>query len=113
MNLTDTQNLLTSLMRGIDKKTLLTVEAHDDPERPAVTVRLSRDKRTRSLQFSEAELIAGQADLIGRNRLRTALKQARDRMWHETGYIFSTKMERQKAEGVQWFRPSQGGRGRR
>ena len=113
MTMNDIQNLLTGLMRGIDKKTAVTVEHRPDPNRPGVTVRLSRDKRIGSLEFSETDLLAAQSDLARRNRLRTALKHARDRMWEETTYIFSTKTENQKSEGTQWFRPSQGGRGRR
>ena len=113
MTMTEVQNMLTTLMRGIDKKTLLTVEARPDPNRPAVLVHLSRDKRTGSLEFAEADLIAGQTDLARRNRLRTALKRARDRMWEETTYIFSTKTENQKGDGRMWSRPQHGGGGRR
>ena len=113
MTMTEVQNMLTTLMRGIDKKTLLTVEARPDPNRPAVLVHLSRDKRIGTLEFAEVDLLAGQTDLARRNRLRTALKRARDRMWEETTYIFSTKTENQKSEGMSWFRPTQGGRGRR
>lgn len=114
MTMTEIQNLLTELMRGIDKKTTLIVEPSGDPNRSAVTVRLSRDKRTGSLQFTETDLTAAQTDLMRRNQLRSALKRARDRMWEgEPGHIFRTKMEPHKAEGMQWSRPSQGGRGRR
>ena len=113
MTMTEIQDLLTSLMRGIDKKTVLTVEQRPDPDRPGVTVQLSRNRRTGSLQLAEADLIAGQTNLMRRNHLRAALKRARDRMWEDTGYIFSTKVARPKAEGMQWFRPQQGGRGRR
>jgi hypothetical protein len=112
MTMMDIQNLLTGLMRGIDKKTALTVEQRSDPTQSAVTVHLSRDKRSTSLQFSETDLIAGQTDLMQRNRLRAALKRAHDRMWQETGYIFTTKMAEHKMESS-WSRPSQGGRGRR
>ncbi len=113
MNMTEIQNLLTTLMRGIDKKTAVAVHPRQDPTHPGVTVHLSRDKRTGTVEISEADLIASQADLMYRNRIRTALKRARDRMWEETSYIFSTKTEHQKPEGNQWFRPAQGGRGRR
>jgi hypothetical protein len=113
MTTNEIQNLLTSLMRGIDKKTTLTIEQRPDAERPGVTVHLSRDKRVGTLEISETDLLASQSDLMQRNRVRTALKRARDRMWEETSYIFSTKTEHQKPEGNQWFRPAQGGRGRR
>jgi hypothetical protein len=114
MNVSEISSLLNTMMRGIDKKTTLTIEERQDPERPGVTVHLSRDKRTQTLEISEADLIASKSDLMRRNRIRTALKRARDRMWEETGYIFSTKVERQKPEGMQFFRPMQGGgRGRR
>jgi hypothetical protein len=113
MTMTEIQNMLTTLMRGIDKKTLLTVEARPDPNRPVVLVHLSRDKRTGLLEFSEADLLASQTDLARRNRVRTALKRSRDRMWEETTYIFSTKTENQKGDGMQWNRPQQGFRGRR
>ena len=110
MTLTDIEKMLTTLMRQIDKKTVVTIEHNANADRPVVTARLSRDKRVGSLQLAEADLVAAQTDLMIRNRLRTALKRARDRMWEETGYIFSTKVEHQKPEGAQWFRPSQGGR---
>jgi hypothetical protein len=113
MTMTEVEKLLKSLLRNIDNKTTLTVEQRPDADRPGVTVRLSRDKRTGSLQFTDADLIAAQTDLAARNRLRTALKRTRDRMWEETTYIFSTKVEHQKGEGMQWFRPQQGGRGGR
>jgi hypothetical protein len=113
MTMTEIQNLLTGLMRGIDKKTTLTIENRPNTTNPGVTVHLSRDKRVGTLEISETELLASQADLMQRNRIRTALKRARDRMWEETSYIFSTKTENQKPEGNSWFRPSQGGRGRR
>jgi hypothetical protein len=112
MTMTEIQTLLTGLMRGIDKKTHLTIEVGADPARPAVTVHLSCGKRSGSLQLSVADLTAGQTDLMRRNRLRTALKQAHDRMWAETGYIFSTKTERPKSDAQHWFRPPQGGGGR-
>ncbi len=113
MNVTEIRNLLTELMRSIDKKTALTVTQCSDADRPRVMVQLSRDQRTGSLQFAETDLIAGQTDLMRRNQLRTALKRARDRMWEETGFIFSTKLGQHKSEGAQWSRPTQGGRGRR
>jgi len=109
------RGLLTSMMRGIDKKTALTVLARPEAENPGVTVQLNRDKRSATLEVSEADLVASQTDLMQRNRIRTALKRARDRMWEETKYIASTKVEHQKPEGNQWFRqqPGGGGRGRR
>ncbi len=114
MTTNEVQNLLTTLMRSIDKKTLVTIEARPSDERPGVTVHLSRDKRTGTLEVSETELIASQTDLMQRNRIRTALKRARDRMWEETSHIFSTKVERHVPEGgFQFFRSNQGGRGRR
>ena len=114
MTMTEIQNLLTGLMRGIDKKTTLIIEQRPNAANPGVTVHLSRDKRVGKLEVSEAELLGCQADLMRRNRIRTALKRSRDRMWEETTYIFSTKTENQKPEGNQWFRQSGGGfRGRR
>jgi hypothetical protein len=113
MTMSDIQKLLSELMRGIDKKTTVTIEQRPSPTNPGVTVHLVRDKRTGTLEISEADLLASQADLMQRNRIRTALKRSRDRMWEETSYIFSTKTENQKPEGNSWFRPSQGGRGRR
>jgi hypothetical protein len=112
MTTAEIQDLLTTLMRGIDKKTILTFELRNDPERPGVTVRLTHDKRSGSLEISEDDLIAGRTDLMRRNRLRTALKQARDRMWAQPQHIFSTKVERQAPDPA-WFRPPPGGRGRR
>lgn len=113
MNLSEINSLLNTMMRGIDKKTALTVEQRPDPERPGVTVHLSRDKRSGTLEISEADLVASQSDLMRRSHIRTALKRARDRMWEETRQMFSTKVEHQKPEGMQFFRSTQGGRGRR
>lgn len=113
MTTSEMQDFLTTIMRGIDKKTVLRVEAMNDPERPRVTVHLQRDKRTGTLEISEADLRASKDDMMQRNRLRTALKRARDRMWEETRPIFSTKVEHHKMEGTPFFRPMQGGRGRR
>ena len=113
MTVSEIQNVLNSLMRSIDKKTALTVELCPDANEGGVTVQLRRAKRTGSLQLAEADLYAAQTDLMRRNRVRTALKRARDRMWEETRHIFSTKVEHQKVQGAAWFRPYQRGRGRR
>ncbi len=113
MTTTQIQELLNGLMRGIDKKTVVRIETPTDPERPHIVVHLSRDKRAATLDIAEADLVASQTDMMQRNRLRTALKRARDRMWEETRPIFSTKVERQKLEGPGFFRAPQGGRGRR
>jgi hypothetical protein len=112
MKTTEIQQLLNTLMRGIDKKTVLTFEPRTDATHPGVTVRLSREKRIGSLEISEEDLVAGQTDLVRRNQLRTALKRARDRMWEEARPIFSTKVEH-AAPDKSWVRPMQGGRGRR
>ncbi|MBI4515492.1 MAG: hypothetical protein HY699_06730 [Deltaproteobacteria bacterium] len=113
MTTTEIQGVLDSLMRGIDKKTVVTIELRPDADGPAVTVQLRCDKRTGSLQLTEADLFAARTDLMRRNRVRTALKRARDRMWDETRPLFSTKSEHQKAQGAAWFHPSQRGRGGR
>lgn len=113
MTMAEIENLLTQLMRGIDKKTAITIEHREGPGRPGITVHLSRDRRAGTVEISEADLDASQTNLMYRNRIRTALKRARDRMWEETGYIFSTKVEHQKPEGAGFFRPMHGGRGRR
>ena len=113
MTMSEMQSALNSLMRGIDKKTALTIALRPDGAAPGVTVQLRRDKRIGSLQLTEADLFAAQTDLMRRNRLRTALKRARDRMWEETRYIFSTKVEHPKMQGAAWFHLAQRGRGRR
>lgn len=113
MTIKEIQDVLNGLMRGIDRKTAVTVEPRSDADEPSVMVQLRRDKRIGSLQLAEADLIAAQTDLMRRNHVRTALKRARDRMWEETRYIFSTKVEHQKAQGAAWFHPYQRGRGRR
>ena len=114
MTMNEIQSALNGLMRGIDKKTALTVEPRPDGGEPGVTVQLRRDKRIGSLQLTEADLFAAQTDLMRRNRVRTALKRARDRMWEAPHHIFSTKVEHQKSsQGAAWFHPAQRGRGRR
>ena len=114
MTRAEIHELLTTLMRGIDKKTALTLEYDEGTEHPGATVHLSRDKRTASVRISEADLVASQTGLMERNRVRTALKRAHNRMWEEPGHIFSTKTERHALEGAtHFFRPMQGGRGRR
>lgn len=112
MTTTEIQELLNGLMRGIDKKTVLTFEPRPNAAHPGVSVRLSRDKRVGLLEISEDDLVAGQTDLLRRNRLRTALKRARDRMWEEERPIFSTKVTYATPDKT-WMRPPQGGRGRR
>jgi hypothetical protein len=113
MTNTEVHELLNTMMRGIDKKTALIIEQLQHADRPGIIVHLSRDKRTGTLEIPEDDLRACQSDLMRRNRVRTALKRARDRMWEETTYIFSTKVENQKPEGTNFFRPMQRGRGRR
>lgn len=113
MTMSEIQDVLNSLMRGIDKKTALTVELRPDPTAPGVRVQLRCEKRTGSLDLTEADLFAAQTDLMRRNHVRTALKRARDRMWEQTRHIFSTKLERSADQGPGWFQPSQRGRGRR
>ena len=113
MTVGEIQDLLNSLMRGIDKKTALTVQPRSAAGEPGVIVQLRRDQRTGLLQFTEADLCAAQTDLMRRNRVRTALKRAHDRMWEETRHIFSTKAEHPKEQGGASSHPAQGGRGRR
>jgi hypothetical protein len=113
MTVSEMEDVITPLMRSIDKRTTLRIEASADPNRPGVTVHLARGQRRGSLEVAESLLLGARADLATRNRLRTALKRARDRMWEETSYIFSTKKEYSKIEGQQWQRPMQRGRGRR
>ena len=113
MMMTEIEKLLGPLMRGIDKRTVMTLEPGTDENRPFVTVQLRCGKRSGTLQLTESDLVAAQTDLICRNRVRTALKRTRDRMLHDSGYIFSTKFDRQHTAGESWFHPSQRGRGRR
>jgi len=113
MVLTDVEALLTSLIRSIDKKTSLKVAPSADANRVGVTVTLSCGKRSGTLEVAETEVDAARREPAARHRLRTALKRAHDRMWDEPGHFFSTKLERAKLEGSSWFRPQQGGRGRR
>lgn len=115
MTVNDTQRLLTSLMRTIDRKAVLTVEAGNDDGTDRFSVRLSQGKRKGSLLVSADDIVAAETDLIRRNRLRTALKRTHDRMWHDEGSFFSTKMPTHKVEsGGDWARngPPRG-RGRR
>ncbi len=111
MTMAEIQAMLTTMMRTIDKKTVLTVEQSKDNTRSAVTVHLSRDRRKRSFDLADADLVASQNDLMRRSTIRTTLKQAHDRMWQVSGYIFNTKMEEHKQESAV-FRPMMGGGGR-
>jgi hypothetical protein len=113
MDMKEIEQVLTTLMRGIDKKVALTVGVSEEADAARVSVRLSRDKRVGMLEISEDDLVASKSDLIRRNRVRTQLKRARDRMWEQTTYIFSTKVEHVKPEGANFFRQSPHGRGRR
>jgi len=114
MTLNEMRDMLTTMMRGIDKKTGLTIATLEKGDRRGLIVHLSRDKRTGTLEIPEDDLQAARSDLMRRNQVRTALKRARDRMWEEVTPIFSTKVEHQKMEGAQFFRtPQGGGRGRR
>ncbi len=107
MTMNEIQELLTGLMRGIDKKVILTIEQRPNPTNPGVTVHVAYDKRTGTLEISETALLASRTDLMQRNRIRTALKRTRDRLTEQTTYIFSTKTRNQKPEGNSWFRPPQ------
>lgn len=108
MTVTDTQRLLTSLMRTIDRKTVLTIEAGADMSSDKVSVRLSQGKRNGSLLVSGEDILAAETDLIRRNRLRQALKRTHDKMWHEEGHFFSTKMPVHKADSSgDWGRGGQ------
>ena len=112
MTTNEIQELLNRLMRGIDKKTVLTFELRPQSDSPGVLVHLRRDQRTGSLQLTEADLFAAQTDLMRRHSVRTALKRAHDRMWEQTSYIFSTKVDRDQMQGADSFHPARG-RGRR
>ena len=113
MTTKEIQELVHGLMRGIDKKTELTIALRSDATEPAITVQLRNDRRTASLQVSQADLAGAQTDLMQRNRLRTALKRAHDKMWTKNEYIFSTKMESHKLEGPGFFQPPRQNRGGR
>lgn len=113
MVLTDVETLLTSVMRSIDKKTSVRVVPSADPNRAGVTVTLSCGRRNGTLEVAETDIESAKREPAARHRLRIALKHAHDRMWNEPGHIFRTKLERSKPEGGSWFRPHQGGRGRR
>ena len=56
MTTKEMQEFVHNLMRGIDKKTELTVALRSDTNEPVVTVQLRNAKRTASLQLSEADL---------------------------------------------------------
>jgi len=112
MNLTETQAFLTTLMRTIDRKVVLTIEPSANTTRPGITVKLTRDRRVGHLELSEAALQGAEGDLIRRNQIRTALKRTRDAMWESNTHIFSTKMERPKTDGGMSFYRSTGGGGR-
>ena len=113
MTTNEMQEVLNTLMRSIDKKTALTIELRSDNDAGSVMVQLRRERRTGSLQLSEADLSAARTDLMRRHHVRIALKRARDRMWEETSPIFSTKVTHEKVEGTGWFHPAQRGRARR
>ena len=114
MTITDTHRVLEALMRTIDRKTVLMVEAGADPNGDKVSVRLTQGSRKASLQISTEEIEASEVDLIRRNRLRTALKRSHDKMFHKEGHFFSTKMPEHKVEaGGDWGRGGGRGGGRR
>ena len=116
MTIADTQRLLETLMRTIDRKTVLTVDTSGDTGGDKVSVRLSHGKRNAALMVSGEDIAEAEQDLIRRNRLRTALKRAHDKMWHEKGYFFDTKMPVHKADAGGWSRGGgdrRGGGGRR
>src|SRR5512139_3749686 len=104
MTIADTQRLLETLMRTIDRKTVLTVDTSGDTSGDKISVRLSHGKRSAALMVSGEDIAEAEQDLIRRNRLRTALKRAHDKMWHEKGYFFDTKMPVHKADAGGWSR---------
>lgn len=110
MTMNEAQNFLSQVMRRIDKKTTLTVEPAKQGDRVALLVRLVRDRRVATVQFSEEDITAAQANLMARERVRVALKRAHDGMWQVTGEFASTKMERPKAPTTHWAARSSGRR---
>ena len=115
MTVAETQRLLETLMRTIDRKTALSVESNTDASSEKIAVRLSQGKRNASLMVSPDDLAAAETDLIRRNRLRAALKSSHDKMWYEEGTFFSTKMAVHKSDsgGGDWGRGGGRGGGRR
>jgi hypothetical protein len=110
--LEDAKAMLRTIIRSIDKKADYSVSLVDG-DRPGVAVSLSARKRNTTVSIPAEDLEAARHDSMRRSQLRTTLKRALDRMAFQPMPVADTKMLRATMTEGGFFRPAQGGRGRR
>ncbi len=110
--LEDAKALLRTLINSIDRKAEVSVSLKEG-DQPGVNVAITLRKHKTTIAVSAAKLEEAVRDSIGRSQLRTSLKRVIDRMTFEVTPFASTKMLRGATVDGGFFRPPQGGRGRR
>lgn len=110
--LEDANKILKPLIRTISKRAEYTT-SFVEGERPSVLVDLSMRHKSTKVTIPIEALTAAETDSMRRHQIRTKLKHALDRALFVANEIASTKMVRGSASADGFFRPPQGGRGRR
>lgn len=110
--LEDANGLLRTIIKSIDKKAEFRVDPVEG-DRPSLAVNLSLRKRSTTVSVPIEQVEAAKESSMSRSQLRTTLKRALDKVTFEPRLVASTKMLRGKAVEGGFFRPPQGGRGRR
>jgi len=110
--LEDANGLLRTIIKSIDKKAEFRVDPVEG-ERPSLAVNMSLRKRSTTVSVPIEQVEAAKENSMSRSQLRTTLKRALDKVTFEPKPVASTKMLRGKVAEGGFFRPPQGGRGRR
>jgi ribosomal protein S20 len=110
--LADANGLLRTIIKSIDKKAEFRVDPIEG-ERPSLAVNMSLRKRSTTVSVPIEQVEAARENSMSRSQLRTTLKRALDKVTFEAMPVASTKMLRGKSVEGGFFRPPQGGRGRR
>jgi hypothetical protein len=110
--LEDANGLLRTIIKSIDKKAEFRVDPIEG-DRPSLAVNLSLRKRSTTVSVPIEQVQAARESSMTRSQLRTTLKRALDKVTFQPMPVASTKMLRGKAIEGGFFRPPQGGRGRR
>jgi hypothetical protein len=110
--LEDANGLLRTIIKSIDKKAEFRIDPVEG-ERPTLAVNLSLRKRSTTVSVPIEQVEAARENSMTRSQLRTTLKRALDRVTFVSMPMVSTKMLRGRAVEGGFFRPPQGGKGRR
>ena len=110
--LEDANGLLRTIIKTIDKKAEFRVDPIEG-DRPSLAVNLTQRKRSTTVSVPIEQVQAARESSMSRDQLRTTLKQALHKASFQPMEVASTKMLRGRALEGGFFRPPQGGRGRR